>query len=227
MAAREKIEVDAFSTQLHGAKILCQGPFPNGKLPPIMETVQILREPFKKKVLLTKSGLTFGKTITLNYDAVFQMMDMSDWTLALTYIVNCQKPTLVIAEEIAVPDAVWSRLTKGITFVQITSTPVRSCTPYDAVFFAPVQEISSTYAEYVHKHLQTIFKATYGLQEYREILQELRIAGAGLAWTRWQENSPSGSIYWYDTVGVQRSDTLSKRQISDILQWIALQINSD
>ena len=45
------IQIDAFSTNLHGARILCQGPFPNGRYAPIMESIQKLREPFKKKIL--------------------------------------------------------------------------------------------------------------------------------------------------------------------------------
>lgn len=220
-----KIEVDAFNTQLHGAKILCQGPFPNNKLPPLLESVSVLRDPFKKKVLLTKTAFALSKSMALTYDATFQMNDVSDWTLALTYIVNAPKPVLVIAEDVQVPDGVWPRLTKGITFIHITSQPVKVSTPYDAIFFAPIEDINSTYADYVYRNLLTVFRSTYAQKEYREILQELRIAGAGLAWTRIQESTPSGSIYWYDTVITQGSDTLSKKQLSDIFLWLSLQFN--
>lgn len=217
------IQVDAFSTDLHGAKILCQGPFSNSKLPPLLESVQNIRDPFKKKVLLTKTAFGLSKSLSLQYDAVFQMSDISDWTLALTYIVNAPKPTFVLAEDIQVPDGVWARLIKGITFVHISSLPVKSCSFYDAVFFAPISDISSQYAEFVFRQLQTLFRSSYSQKEYREILQELRIAGAGLSWTKFREQTPSGSMYWYDTVALQGSDTLSKRQLSDIFRWLATQ----
>ena len=45
------IQIDGFSTNLHGCRILCQGPFSNGKYAPIMESIQKMREPFKKKIL--------------------------------------------------------------------------------------------------------------------------------------------------------------------------------
>jgi hypothetical protein len=226
---QQTIQVDAFSAELYGAKILCQGPFQNNKLPPVLESVQNIREPFKKKVLLTKTAFGLSKQFSLQYDAVFQMSDISDWTLALTYIVNSPKPILVIAEDVQVPDGVWSRIGKGITFIHISSAPVKSCMWYDAVFFAPIQDIQSMYAEFVFRQLQTIFRSTYSQKEYKEILQELRIAGAGLAWTKFREQtqSQSGSMYWYDTVASQGSDTLSKKQLSDIFRWLATQFYED
>lgn len=225
--ASQKIEVDAFNTQLTGAKILCQGPFDNNKLPPILDSVQQLRDPFKKTILLTRAAFNFSKTFSINYDAVFQINDLADWTLALTYIVNSPKPILVIAEDIQIPDGVWSRIIKGITFVHISSIPIKSYTPYDAVFFAPIQDTNSIFAEFAYRHLLVIFRATYAQKEYREILSELRIAGAGLAWTRVQEQTPSGSIYWYDTVHSQGSDTVSKKQLSDIFSWLAIQFQTE
>ena len=42
------IHIEAFNRSLHGGRILCQGPFPN-KYAPIMESIQKLKEPFKKK----------------------------------------------------------------------------------------------------------------------------------------------------------------------------------
>lgn len=225
--ASQKIEVDAFNTQLTGTKILCQGPFSQNKLPPILESVQQLRDPFKKTVLLTKTAFNFSKTFSVKYDAVFQMSDVSDWTLGLTYIVNAPKPLLVIAEDIQVPDGVWSRITKGITFVHISSAPIKSCAPYDAVFFAPIQDTNSAFADFVYRHLVSLFRANWAQKEFREIMSELRIAGAGLAWTRVQEPQPTGSIYWYDTVQTQGSDTVSKKQLSDIFSWLAIQFQTD
>jgi hypothetical protein len=223
MSQQQTIHVDAFDTQLHGAKILCQGPFSPNALPPLIDIVQNHRDPFKKRVLLTKAAFSLCKTLSLNYDAIFQMSDMNDWTLALTYITHCPKPALIIVDDVNIPDAIWSRLTKSITLIHITSTPIRSPTPYDAVFFAPIQDIGSSYSEFVFRQIQALFRSSYTQKEYRDILTELRVAGAGLAWSRWDETNTSGSIYWYDTISQQGSDILSKKQLSDIFLWLNAQ----
>ena len=218
----QTIRVDAFDTQLHGAKILLQGPFQPSALPPILDSVQHHREPFKKRVLLTKTSFSLCKILSLDYDASFQMNDMTDWQQALTYILHCPKPTLVIAEDVQVPEGVWPRLTKSITLIHSVTQPLKSSlTHYDAVFFAPIHDIGSTYSELVFNMIQTLFKSSYTQKEYRDILTELRVAGAGLSWTKWNESSQSGAIYWYDTVTIQQgSDTLSKKQLSDIFLWL-------
>lgn len=217
---QQTIRVDAFDTNLHGAKILAQGPFPHNRLPPLIDYVQHFRDPFKKRVLLTKSAFALCKSISLNYDAIYQITDTPDWQLALTYVLHCPKPTLLIIDDIPVPDAVWAKLPRTVSCIHISSTPVRSHTQYDTVFFAPIEDITSAYAEYVFRQIQTLFRASYTQKEYRDILQELRVAEAGLAWSRWDESSASGSIYWYDTVANQRSDTLTKKQLSDIFLWL-------
>ena len=99
----ESIQIDAFNTNLHSCRILCQGPFPNQKYPPIMEAIQQLREPFKKKILLTRTAFSLSKYVPLQYDAVFQVKDTQDWSLILTYITYAPKPVLVVAEEIQIP----------------------------------------------------------------------------------------------------------------------------
>lgn len=222
MSATQPIRVDAFDTQLHGAKILLQGPFESSALPPILESVQHHREPFKKRVLLTKASFGLCKILSLEYDAIFQMNDMMDWQQALTYILHCPKPTLVIVEDVQVPDGVWSRLTKAITLIHSVSPPLKvSLAQYDAVFFAPIHDIGTTYAELVFQMIQTLFRSSYTQKEYRDILSELRVARAGLAWTRWNEPSHSGAIYWYDTDTIQQgSGTMSKKQLSDIFLWL-------
>jgi hypothetical protein len=51
----DTVHIDAFQTNLHGTRILCQGPFVKGKLPPLTDNIQALRAPFKRKVLLTNT----------------------------------------------------------------------------------------------------------------------------------------------------------------------------
>lgn len=218
------INVEAFDTHLHGTKILCQGPFPSDKLPPVLDAVKNIRDPFKKTVLLTKDANYFKRCIPITYDATYQISESADWSLALTYMSHCPKPALIIIDNLHIPDAFWAHVTRRITCIHWMTSPValKPQTPYDSVFFASIQDIHLPYTEFVFNQIKAVYSSTYSQKEFREILQELRIAGAGLVWTRINEKSAGGSIYWYDVTRTQ--DTLSKRQISDILQWLSIQI---
>jgi len=216
----ESIQIEAYNKNLHGCKILCQGPFTN-KFAPIMESIQKLREPFKKKILLTNATFSFSKYISLQYDAVFQVKDTYDWTLILTYITYAPKPLLIVAEDIVIPDALWQKINK-VTFVNMTSTYVSNVRPYDAIFFSPMEELSA-YTDYVLKILQAVYKSSYSQKDHKEIIHELRVAGAGICWTRHEED-PTGNIYWYDPV-MNQGDSLSNKQMSELFNWLSHQLN--
>jgi hypothetical protein len=223
----ESIQIDAFNTNLHGCKILCQGPFSNGKYAPIMEYIQKLREPFKKKILLTRTAFSLSKYMPLQYDAVFQVKDTHDWTLILTYITYAPKPLLIVAEDIQIPDGLWQKLNKSTTFVNLTSSYVINIRPYDAIFFAPIEELTTTYADYVYKVLLSVYKQNYTQKEHKEILQELRVATAGICWTKYEENSAGGNIYWYDPVMSNQGDSLSNKQMSELFLWLSDQFKRE
>lgn len=223
----QTVQIDAFNTNLHGTRILCQGPFPNGKYAPIMDSIQKLRDPFKKKILLTRTAFSLSKYMPLQYDAVFQVKDTHDWTLILTYITYVIKPLLVVAEDVPIPDALWQKINKMTTFVNITSSYVLNIRPYDAIFFAPIEELTTSYTEYVFKILQSIYKAGYTQKEHKEILQELRVAGAGICWSKHEEDTGSGAIYWYDPVPSNQGDSLSNKQMSELFGWLSDQFKHD
>jgi hypothetical protein len=223
-AAADTIQLEAFNVNLHGSKILCQGPWLDGKYPPILDSVKKLRDPFKRQVLVSRTPFSFSKALPLQYDATFQVKETADWSLILTYLAYAPKPALAIIEDVEVPDAVWGKLASTITCVHITATPIRNVRAYDAVFFAPIGETGMVasagwnaggYAEFVFHQLQMLYKgAALTSAHYKEIVQELRVAGAGLAYT-------GGTIYWYDTVASQGSEPLSNRQLSELFTWLA------
>jgi len=221
----ETIKLDAFNTNLHGCRILCQGPF-SKHYPPIMDSIQKLREPFKKKILLTNTPFGISKYIPMAYDTVFHMKDATDWTLLLTYITYAPKPLLVISEDMAIPDGLWPKITRQTTFVNITSSMVLSVRPYDAIFFSSMEDISNSYADYVYKMLQSLYRMSYSPKEHKEILQELRVAQAGLVWSKVDEEAQGGSVCWYDPVAVQSTDRLTPNQMADILTIVAGQMRS-
>ena len=61
------------------------------------------------------------------------------------------------------------------------------------------------------------------------MLQELRVAQAGIAWTKHNEDTTGGSIYWYDPVAANQGDSLSNKQMSELFAWLSSQFlsNSD
>ena len=58
-------------------------------------------------------------------------------------------------------------------------------------------------------------------KENKEVLQELRVANAGLCWTRVNE-AAGGMMYWYDPIPLQAAG-LSKGQMSELFSWLAVQ----
>lgn len=221
----ETIKLDAFNTNLHGCRILCQGPFPK-QYPPIMESIQKLREPFKKRILLSNTPFGISKYLPMAYDTVFHMKEAIDWTLLLTYITYAPKPLLVVSEDIVIPDGLWLKITRQTTFVNITSATVLHVRSYDAIFFTPMEDVSNSYADYVFKLLQSLYRASYSPKEHREILQELRIAQAGLVWSKVDEESQGGSVCWYDPVSIQAADRLTPNQMAEVLSVIAGQMRT-
>lgn len=194
------------------------------KFPPWMEWIQKLREPFRKKIRLSNHPFPFStRAVTTSYDATFQVKDSNDWTLILTYLTYSPKPLLVVAEDISIPDGLWQKLNSSTTLIHITSMPIIRLHPYDAIFFTPMEEVSSVYAEHTQRILQAIYRSQYTVKEHKEILQELRVANAGMVWTRVSEKTPNGSIFWYDPVSVQPNENLDPSHLAELFHWLTEQ----
>ena len=214
----ETIGLNAFHAGLHGCRILCQGPFSSAH-PPIMDAVHRLREPFKKHVLLTRSSVAVSRYLPMTYDAVFHVSDSADWTLALTYLTYAAKPLLAVVEDVAIPDGLWSKLTRSMTLVHYVSTPTLQVRPYHAIFFPLTETMTAAQSEYAFKILQSVYRGTYSMAEHKEILQELRVAGAGLVWCNVEETG----LFWYDPVPPASREKLSNGQVAEMLGMIAEQ----
>lgn len=236
----QTIQLEALSTSLHGAKILYQLPSSatltassataaTTASPPWSEWIHRIRQPFRKAICLTNRILPFTGSIVPRYDVTFQVKDAPDWTLILTYITYAPKPLLVVVEDIQIPDGLWQKLTAVTTLIHISHPPVLRLHPYDAIFFAPTEEVHTSYSEDSHRILQAVYRASYSLKEHREILQELRVAKAGLAWTRIDADTRSkadvqrGAMYWYDPVPLQADARLSPGDLADLFSWLSEQ----
>lgn len=234
-AATETIQLDAFNTSLHGARILLQGPFPSRRFPPLLEWIQRLRDPFKRRVLLTGSAVSPVLTspvfdgLTTTVDTVFHVndKDIVDWQLALTYLSHAPKPLLLVIDDLHVPDGFWSKLPiSTVTAVHMVTAATRviRLQPYHAIFFAPMEDIQTAFSEYTHKMIQAVYRASYSYQEHKDIVSELRVAQAGIAWTNVDEDRTSGALYWYDPDAHPTVDRLSNQQLKGLFEWLASRI---
>jgi len=212
------LQIEAFNTNVHGSKILCQGPFQQGKYPPVMDSIQQLRQPFKKKILISNTTFSLSKYMPMSYDAHFQVKDSQDWTLALTYMTYAPKPLLVMVEDVGIPDGLWQKLNRTTTLVHWVAVPVLQIRPYDTIFFAPMDDTVS-YSDTVYKILQSVYKASYSVKEHKEITQELRVATAGMVWSKVDEEA-QGRVFWYDPISHQ-GDHLTNKQLSELFQWLS------
>jgi hypothetical protein len=219
------IQLEAFNTNLNGARILCNGSFHN-KIPPIMEFITDIRNPFKKKVLISNTIFGLNKYLPFNYDVVFQAKDSNDWTMIVTYLTYVVKPVIVICD-VSVPDQLWQKINRTITFVHIIQTRILNLRPYDAIFFEPIQELHSNYTDYIYKILQSIYRNSYTQTEHKEVIQELRVAKAGIAWTKLEEDTQSGNIYWYDPILQSQSEKISTQQLSELFTLLSQQFKSE
>lgn len=226
------LQLESFATPLHGTKILyflsSSSSASVPAHPPWSEWIQKLREPFRKKMRVAPSLLPFRtRTVSTSYDTTFHIKDGQDWTLALTYMTYAPKPLLVVIEDTSIPDGLWSKLPPSTTLLHLMSQPVLRLSPYDAIFFTPMEEVSSSYMDDVHRILQAIYRSTYSTKEHKEVIQELRVAGAGLAWTRVGESTPQGSLYWYDPVSSPPHESMAPSQLTELFSWLAEQFRRE
>lgn len=222
------LQLNAFDTNItDDCVILCQGPFPHKVFPNIQEIIHRPRDIFRKRIYLTTQPILIGKIIPPPYDTTFIYKDLSDWSLIISYINYVQKPALILAEDIQIPEQVFVKIKsiKGVTVVHVMTTLTDILRPYNCIFFAPVDNITSELSQFIFRHLQTHCRPTITSGEFKEIIQELGIVKAGLVWSTYKENNPSGSIYWYEPLPPQTSDYFSKKQLSEIFDALSFQFS--
>jgi hypothetical protein len=181
-------------------------------------------EAFQKYVLLTGKGAEPISHFWLPWSATFQITDQRDWSMALTYLTNAQKPLFCLADQsIQIPEAFLRRLAgQNVTFVHLTTPTSQLATSlalpnYDSIFVSPVEDINSTFYESALTVIQRSF-SRHREYEMKDVLKELNVANAGLVWTRLQESDPGGAVYWYEPGGVSHKLMISQKQIGSMLR---------
>jgi hypothetical protein len=237
-----QINLEAFQANLNGSRILLQGPFKD-KCPPILDSIQNIREPFKRRILLTSRQNSFTHAIQLQYDTIFRITNQIDWSLSLNYVQHLVGqtsgvPLLLIIEDLDVPDAFYIKLKNNvkITIIHYCSTPIKLKPNlgdlYNAVFFPFQFDFGTQQSQHILTVLQLLYRSGWTNAEFREIMAEIRVAGAGLCWSTvggassgggW---SKSGNIFWYDPVPTMRDYPMDKNMIAELLKWVANTIAS-
>lgn len=232
-----RVELEAFQAKLRNKKILLAGPF-SGKYPPILEAIQDIREPFRKTVLLTSGEMTMFNEISIPYDAIFKIHKDIDWSLALTYISHVSNfgssqsgSTLVVSEGLIVPDGFFKQIHgKPITFINLNKVfqfTVTALAHYDACFFPHLEDVafSTTKSWYLLLNAIDNKSCPPNPGALKDILTEIRVAGAGLCWIRnsgQTKSGQNGNLFWYDPIQswTEGFFELTKNQISSVLKWI-------
>lgn len=235
-----QVNLEAFQINLHGGRILLQGPF-SDKKPPILDAVQNIREPFKKNILITSHPVFFTNFIEILYDTCFHPINSLDWSLCLNYLQHLtntnvstnstggNQPILVVVEDLDIPDGFFLKLqnNKKITLIHKLNYPIKfkstSMLLYDSIFFPFQSDLGAQQVSHIYATLQNCYRSSWSHDEFRDIMTEIRAAGAGLCWTKMDDNK-NGSIYWYDPVSILRNYPLKKKELSEILMWTANQL---
>lgn len=222
------VNIEAFDENLFGKIILYQKhthPEDYHRLPPIREKCNDLRVPYKRRLLISNIHNKHINNVFFDYDTIFYIQEMSDWSLVLTYIAHSPKPLFILIENVTIPNIVWTKLiglkqgnsggSGGLpmTIVHFMNTPVASIQPYTCVFYQPIMTATpASILDNIYTQILTT-KHSYNMREFRETIAELRIADAGLCIMNGTE------LYWYDPV---ESDVkIGSGKMAEILRWLS------
>jgi hypothetical protein len=192
------LQIEAFDDGLRGKKILQYVGGGTGSVNSLVNRIEAdASEPFARKVLITAAPRPAKELFRTQWDVIFNIADTREWILVVTYIMNAPKPILVVCEDGAeFPEVVLKKLA-GIagltTLCQRGLGVAKSARMYDVVYMPVIDDPGSAAATGVLGHLAGL-EPSGGREDRRGWLKELRVAGAGLVWSR------EGGICWYDPV---------------------------
>ena len=208
------LTIENFDAPLRGTKIL-QYIFKGCLDAPLYEIAAAGGEPFARSILIAPSRAVGAQQFFRTaWDAVFQVRSTvingsnsnnsiqtqqtsQDWSFILTYITNSPKPICIFVEDgIDPPDAFIKRLPQSATLIVQKTLGTRLSSLYDTIYFPSIVEAQSQEANIILGCLDILLASKN--EDRRSWLKELRVVGAGIVWTRYEERSTQGSVYWYD-----------------------------
>jgi hypothetical protein len=227
------LHIEAFDDNLRGRRIL---QFLGGKAQPqatpIYERAEAdSADAFQRKVLITAASASSQEYLRTRWDVHYNLADPKEWILIVTYIVNAPKPLCVVCEGVDLPDLVMKKIATvaGVTILcqrQLTGGPggpgSKNIGLYDVIFLPVVDDIGGTEANTILHLFNTLSPVGASSEDRREWLKELRVARAGLVWSR------HSGVSWYDpnetvkTIGGNRTHNVGViagylRTLADVL----------
>ncbi len=219
--SKQTINIEGLSTPLRGAKHIVLRAA-NMKMPDFADFISG-GEPIQRYLLLTGRNGDMSAHFWFPWNAVLTLVDARDWNFALTYIANAAKPIFCLVDDsLTIPDAFLRRVPANVTLVHMMQPSTELSTSmslphYDSVFISPIDDIGSKFYDVALQVLQRVFKR-HEDYDMKEVLRELRVAGAGLMWTRIQESDPGGAVYWYEPGPVSPKLLLSAKALGRIMK---------
>ncbi len=229
MSATDVVKLENFDTPLVGHHTLfLYDPRSVAPLPGLVDTV-LHGEAYSRRILLTTPACTLSSLFRAEWDAVYQPADQKEWSLILTYCLYAPKRLCVVVDDgLAVPDAFFQRLPAGTTVIAIKSLDgaaelqLGRC---DAVCFPAISDTTGMEAAAILKIVGGLAGNPSSTESRRAWLRELRVARAGLIWTRIGEPASTGAVYWYDPAdgpaGIKR---LPAHLIAGHMRTLAVQL---
>jgi hypothetical protein len=200
------VQLEAFESSLKHRRIRWFLPPGHGTTYPPGFQEQCFTEspPFQRRILLTARQSSEAWKLTDKWDAVLQPQTPTDWSLALTVLLNQPPPTLVICTpECVIPAAVFQKCLqagqKAPTFVwfQILQLPIpQAPIQFDATFFPPAKAVEDSLIEAIETVLPSLISG-HQLQHFvvKDALRDLRGAGATIVVSQIEDVQPT--LYWY------------------------------
>ena len=202
MSATEVVKLENFDiSPTHQHTLFFYDPRAASPLPGLFDTA-LHGEAYNRRILLTTPTCTLSSLFRAEWDAVYQPADQKEWSLILTYCLYAPRLLCIVVDDgLAVPDAFFQRIPAGTTVISIKSLDAAADTPlgrYDTVCFPAISDTTGMEAAAVLKTVCTLTRTGGSTEAKRAWLRELRVARAGLIWTRVGEATGAGAVYWYD-----------------------------
>ena len=200
------VQLEAFEAPIKGRR-LCWYLAPNAPAlypPGFQEQAFTESPPFQRRILITSRTASEAWKLTDKWDAVLVPTTATDWSLALTVILNQPPPALVIvAPGCQVPTQVFQKAAQAgakaptIVILQPLTLPLLPHpVTFDAVFYPPSKAVDDSLTEAIQTSLRSLLSSDILRNfELKDALRDLRGAGATLAVNSIGEPEPG--LYWY------------------------------
>ena len=198
---QQTITLEAFEATLRGTSILwylapgAKPQYPQG----FSDQVVADAPPFAKKVLIISQQTPTGWRLVDDWDVVFRPTTGPEWSLLLSYLMNCPKPVLsVIAPHCPTPAAFIQKITSQITLVcfahmdeQLSNLHIQT---YQSILLPPLSLDlipSISFAQHL-----LIPSPSWNAAS---VLRDLHGAGASLVVSSIGDRLAQKQYYWYYT----------------------------